>query len=126
MRCEKIKMFNRLLDKRKLFQTLFSMRDLRDEKSEMPADFANYINLWSLESITAIALERRLNALSGSSKDEKAQILIENIRVFIEKSFEFDGLPSVWKYYETRAFKDFLKVYDTITEWVVIKIIACI
>ncbi|KAG5675033.1 hypothetical protein PVAND_004972 [Polypedilum vanderplanki] len=91
------------------------MRKLRDEKCEMPADFSNYINSWSLESVVAVALERRLNILSGSSNDEKAQELIKNIRIFFEKSFEFDGLPSVWRYYETKSFKDFLKVYDTIT-----------
>ncbi|KAG5675034.1 hypothetical protein PVAND_004973 [Polypedilum vanderplanki] len=91
------------------------MRKLRDEKCEMPADFSNYINSWSLESIVAIALERRLNILSGSSNDEKAQELIKNIRLFFEKSFLYDVLPSVWRYYETKGFKNFLKVYDTIT-----------
>lgn len=100
------------------------MRKLRDNKSEMPADFANYINAWSLESISAIALERRLNIMSGMSNDENAQALIKNIRIFFEKSFEYDGLPSVWRYYQTKGFRDFLKVYDTITEWANHKLIS--
>jgi hypothetical protein len=94
------------------------MKGLRDVNGEMPADFSTYINTWSLESVVAIALERRLNVLSGTSNDKKAQELIKNIRLFFERSFLYDALPSVWRYYETKGFKDFLKVYDTITEWV--------
>lgn len=92
------------------------MRKLRDSNNEMPADFQNYINTWSLESVVAVALERRLHILDGTSKDEKALELITQIRAFFEKTFEYDGLPSVWKYYQTKGFKDFLKVYDKITE----------
>jgi hypothetical protein len=92
------------------------MRGLRASNGEMPADFSNYINSWSLESVAAVALEKRLNILSGSSHDVNAQELIKSIRIFFEKSFEFDGLPSIWRYYETKAFKDFLKVYDKITK----------
>ena len=92
------------------------MKKLRDSNNEMPADFQNYMNTWSLESVVAVALERRLHILDGTSKDEKALLLIKEIRAFFEKSFEFDALPSIWKYYHTKGFKDFLKVYDNITE----------
>lgn len=92
------------------------MKKLRDDKGEMPADFQNHINTWSLESVCAVALERRLHVLGGKSKDEKAQELIKGIRIFFEKNFEFDGLPSIWKYYQTKGFKEFLANYDRITE----------
>jgi cytochrome P450 family 12 len=93
------------------------MRELRDKNGEMPADFQNHINSWSLESVCAVALERRLHVLGGKSKDEKAQELIKAIRMFFEKSFEYDGLPSIWKYYQTPGFKKFLECYDTITKY---------
>ena len=93
------------------------MRNLRDAKSEMPGDFSTvYINSWSLESVTAIAIERRLNLLSGTSKDERAKELIRNIRIFFEQSFEYDGKPSIWKYYETKGFKEYFKTYDIMTK----------
>lgn len=94
----------------------FRMKKLRDKNNEMPADFQNYINTWSLESVVSVALERRLNLFNENSKDEKALQLIKEIRKFFEKTFEYDGLPSIWKYYQTKGFKDFLKVYDSITE----------
>lgn len=92
------------------------MKRLRDKNDEMPADFQNYINSWSLESVVAIALERRLHILDGTSKDEKAMQLIAEIRKFFEKSYEYDGLPSIWKYYQTKGFKSLLEVYDNITK----------
>jgi hypothetical protein len=92
------------------------MRNIRDANGEMPADFQNHINTWSLESVCAVALERRLHVLGGVSKDEKAQELIKGIRIFFEKTFQYDGLPAIWKYYQTKDFKEFLKNYDRITE----------
>lgn len=82
----------------------------------MPANFGSYINCWSLESIVAVALETRLNILNGTSKDENAKQLIKHIRIFFEQSFEYDAKPSVWKYYQTKGFKEFFKVYDVITK----------
>jgi hypothetical protein len=97
------------------------MRNLRDANGEMPADFQNHINTWSLESICAVALERRLHVLGGVSKDEKAQELIKGIRIFFEKNFEYDGLPSIWKVYQTKGFKKFIDNYDRITKYKIIE-----
>jgi len=92
------------------------MKKIRNEKSEMPSDFSHYINTWSLESVTAVGLERRLNLFDPNTNDENAKKLIKGIRDFFEMSAEYDGKASVWKFYQTKGFKEFLKVYDTLTE----------
>lgn len=95
------------------------MSNLRDENSEMPDNFNEFINLWSLESVSSIALDRRLNILSGKSKDEKAAELIKLIRAFFVQGYAFSpNQPSIWKFYETKAFKELIKVYDGITKYV--------
>lgn len=93
------------------------MRNLRDDQSEMPKNFSDYVNAWSLESVTAIALEKRLGVMSENTADVKAKELIKLIREFFEQSVEFEGKLSVWKYYETKAFKQLMAVYDGITKY---------
>jgi cytochrome P450 family 12 len=95
---------------------LFRMGGLRDDKNELPGDFGELVNCWSLESITAIAIERRLNLLSGDTKDPRAKKLIESIRKFFILSFEMEMAPAIWKYYETKKFKEIMDIYDTMTK----------
>lgn len=49
----------------------------RDEKNEVPANFGNFINMWSLESIAFITLSRRLGILNENNQDENAKKLIK-------------------------------------------------
>lgn len=49
----------------------------RDEKNEVPANFGDYMNKWTLESITSITLNRRLGILDESHHDENAENLIK-------------------------------------------------
>ena len=49
----------------------------RDERNEVPANFSDYLNRWSLESITCITLNRRLGLLNETSADENAEKLIK-------------------------------------------------
>ncbi|KAL7041073.1 hypothetical protein ACKWTF_000618 [Chironomus riparius] len=92
------------------------MIKIRNDKSEMPGDFSNYINTWSLESVTAVGLERRLNLFDENTNDENAKKLIKGIRDFFEMTAEYDGKASIWKYYQTKGFKELLNVYDTLTD----------
>lgn len=50
---------------------------LRDEKGEVPANFGNFLNRWSLESITCITLNRRLGLLKDNNRDENATQLMQ-------------------------------------------------
>jgi cytochrome P450 family 12 len=38
------------------------------------------------------------------------------IREFFEMAYEFEVKPTVWRYYETKAFKKLLGVYDGMTK----------
>jgi len=93
------------------------MKKIRNEKSEMPGDFSSYINTWSLESVTAVGLERRLNLFDENTKDENAKKLIKRIRRFLELTAEYDGKVSIWKYYQTKGFKELMNVHDDIREY---------
>ena len=92
------------------------MKKIRNEKSEMPGNFSEYLNTWSLESVSTIVLERRLNLLSGNSQDDRAKEFIKVIRNFFILSAEFESAVPVWKYYETKRFKQLMEVYDAITK----------
>ncbi|CAO1351187.1 unnamed protein product [Diamesa serratosioi] len=87
----------------------------RDEKNEVPANFGDYLNKWSLESVTCIALDTRLNIMNDTSDDENSQKLIKLIRQFFVLGYDFEVMPSVWRVYETKAFKNLLNVYDEMT-----------
>lgn len=51
------------------------MKTLGDEKQEMPANFGNELNKWSLESIAVIALEHRLGVISNDNDPESQKII---------------------------------------------------
>lgn len=52
------------------------IRDIRDENSEVPADFVNEANKWALESISCIALDQRLNLMIDQDPNSDGQQLI--------------------------------------------------
>lgn len=110
---------------------------MRDENSETPANSYDLFNLWSLESITCITLNQRLDLFNPTSKDENGKELVrvsdkfgnknfnliilcefQLVREFFMKSYEFDCEPSIWRFYETKAFKRLIKVYDDMTKYV--------
>lgn len=51
------------------------IRTLRDDKSEMPDDFQNELNKWSLESIALIALEYRLGLLTRDVDPDNQKLI---------------------------------------------------
>lgn len=51
---------------------------MRDANLEMPSDFGNEVGLWAVESIGAIALDRRLGVLS-ENRNKEADLLIKVI-----------------------------------------------
>lgn len=96
------------------------IKTLRDEKNEMPANFLYELNKWALESIASIALDQRLHILDGQQDDEnsKATQLIKSVDGFFSLSYELEMLPSPWKYIATPKYKQLMKVFDNLTEYV--------
>lgn len=66
----------------------------RDANSEVPANFNDFMNMWSLESITCISLNVRLGILNANYHDENAEKLIQvlirfEIAIFVCLSTKF-------------------------------------
>lgn len=109
----------------------------RDANNEVPATFNDAINMWSLESITCISLNHRLGLLNENYRDVNAEKLIkvnlkfpscyemfmselklQLIREFFVLGYDFEVMPTIWRYYETKAFKKLLNVYEGLTKQV--------
>ncbi|XP_050079175.1 cytochrome P450 CYP12A2-like [Anopheles maculipalpis] len=94
---------------------------LRDEKSELPSDFYQWLNRWALETVGVLALDTRLGVLRPEQSTEGKTIiaLVRNIFDLIHK-LEFE--PSLWKYFKTPTFKRLMKEFDNLTNFVMAKI----
>lgn len=92
------------------------MKTIRKENYEMPETFAHDMNHWALESISTIALDKRLG-LIGSTWDPEVEHFIECVRNFFELGFDIEFSPSLWKYYDTPKWKKLVKAFDDITEY---------
>lgn len=57
----------------------FRVTTKRDANQEVPANFSEFVNLWSLESIACITLDKRLGLTSENEKnqDKDAKELIK-------------------------------------------------
>ncbi|KAL7047149.1 hypothetical protein ACKWTF_002810 [Chironomus riparius] len=86
-----------------------------DGNGETPSNTSDYLNMWSLESIANISLDTQLGIVGGKYKDEMAEKLIKSIRKFFIEVYQFEINISIWKYYQTKAFKGLLQIYDDIT-----------
>jgi cytochrome P450 family 12 len=89
---------------------------IQDKAGEMPEDFQNLLNHWSLESITAITLEKRLGLMNLESSNEDGNEIQKLIRKIITLGVNFEMKPSIWKIYETKEFKELMQAYDGLTE----------
>lgn len=88
---------------------------LRDENGELPATFGRELNLWAMESIGLIAMDRRLGVLDND-RDADADLLIQTVNEFFVLSYDIEMKPSMWRYYHNKQFKRLLKVFDNMTE----------
>lgn len=93
------------------------IKSLRDENFETPANFGCELNKWALESISAIALDQRLNIMSDEDNvtNSKSRELIEAVDEFFRLSFELELKPSLWRYFETPKYKQLMKCFDKMT-----------
>lgn len=87
---------------------------LRDADDELPANFGTELNLWSLESIGAIALDRRLGVMAFE-RDADAELLIKTVKDFFELSYNIEMKPAIWRFYKTREFKRLMQTYENMT-----------
>lgn len=89
---------------------------IQDDKGEMPSNFKDYLNRWSLETITAIALGTRIGLMDFQSAGEKSMMIAKVIRKIFTLTAELEMKPSLWRIYETKQFKELIQAHNDLTE----------
>lgn len=89
---------------------------IQDDKGETPANFSEYVNRWSLESIMAIVLDTRLGLMDFSNKTIKGEKIAKAVRKIFVLGLEFELKPSLWRVYETKEFKELIQAYNDLTK----------
>ncbi|KAL1397372.1 hypothetical protein pipiens_009815 [Culex pipiens pipiens] len=97
------------------------IRNLRDDKNELPGDFNQWLNRWALEMIGVLALDTRFGVLEKDISQDSSD-MIKYVREVFELTYQLDVLPSVWKYYKTPAFKRLMNVLDELTRIIMSKV----
>lgn len=90
---------------------------LRDEHDELPATFGTELNLWAMESMGSIALDRRLGVIAFE-RDADAELMITTVKDMFVLMYAVEVKPEIWKYYPTKEFKQLMEVFDNLTRLV--------
>ncbi|GAB0087815.1 hypothetical protein DMENIID0001_021680 [Sergentomyia squamirostris] len=94
---------------------LRKLHSMRDENHETPPDFLHQLNMWALESVAYITMNRRLGVLE-KNPDEDSIKFIHNLKDFIHLFEELELRPSIWKIYKTSKFFKFQRVTEEMQE----------
>uniref|UniRef100_A0A1A9VZ41 Cytochrome P450 n=1 Tax=Glossina brevipalpis TaxID=37001 RepID=A0A1A9VZ41_9MUSC len=86
-----------------------------ENTNEISGNFHKEVQKWAFESITFVALNRRLGLLSDNPYS-RAVNLDHDMDLLLKYAYEFDVKPSIWPYLQTRSFKHYLKICDKITD----------
>lgn len=90
---------------------------LRDANNEMPSDFRNELNKWSLESIARIALDSKLGCLKDDSDmDADSKKMIQAVHDFFTYTWQLEVNLPIWKYFKTPAFHKLMNALNTMTK----------
>ncbi|XP_047027668.1 probable cytochrome P450 49a1 isoform X1 [Helicoverpa zea] len=89
------------------------IRKIRNENSETPDDFLNEVHKWSLESLSLIALDTRLNCFEAS-EDSESMKLIHAVQTFFLSVGELELRAPWWRLYPTKMFRQYVAALDTI------------
>lgn len=95
---------------------LDNIPEIQGEDGEMPSNFVEYLNQWSLESITAISLEKRLGLMNLKNKNDFGKKIARTVRKIFELGMDFEMQPSIWRIYQTKKFKELIEAYNDLTK----------
>lgn len=88
---------------------------LRDQNQEVPSTFDFEMRKWALETVCFIALDHRLNIISGTATDSKGADIIKAVDDFIELSYALEMKPSPWRWIATPKYKQLMASFDKMT-----------
>lgn len=95
---------------------LHHLPSIQDDKGEMPGNFNEYLNRWSLESIVMIAMEKRLGLMDLENSSEIGEKITKTVRRIFTLGIDFEMKPSFWRVYENNDFKELMAAYNDLTE----------
>ncbi|XP_075148687.1 cytochrome P450 CYP12A2-like [Haematobia irritans] len=91
--------------------------EIRDPSSnEVPANFEEELNLWALESISIVALDKKLGLMSEARDNAEAKKIFKLLTELFTLSVDIEFKPPIWKYYKTKTFKKLMVVLDEMTD----------
>ncbi|XP_037945860.1 probable cytochrome P450 12a4, mitochondrial [Teleopsis dalmanni] len=91
------------------------IKEIRDPRTlEVPDNFEEEINRWTLESVSIVALDKQLGLLKENRDNKEAKQLFNNLTEFFTLSLDLELKPPVWKFVLTPTMKAYLKCLDNI------------
>ncbi|XP_017470680.1 PREDICTED: probable cytochrome P450 12a5, mitochondrial [Rhagoletis zephyria] len=85
------------------------------ETLEMPDDFEETLQRWTLESVSVVALDKQLGLLrENSANSEIALKLFSALTDFFTLTFDLEYKPSLWRIVSTPKFRRLMRAMDDI------------
>lgn len=93
------------------------IREIRDSTTlEVPENFEEEVNRWTLESVSVVALDKQLGLINANRSNPQAKKLFDALNMFFELSGELELKPTIWRYIATPKFKKLIKVLGEIQD----------
>ncbi|CAD7077461.1 unnamed protein product [Hermetia illucens] len=94
------------------------MKNIRDSNTyELPENFEEELNMWSLEAISMVALDKPLGIMGKLEKNSKEHEFLVAVKKFFHLVYVLDLKPSMWKVFPTADLKEMIRVSDVITNF---------
>ncbi|XP_062123611.1 probable cytochrome P450 12a5, mitochondrial [Drosophila sulfurigaster albostrigata] len=91
------------------------IKTIRDATNqEVPHNFIEDINRWTLESVSVVALDKQLGLLKESDKSDNVMLLFKSLDEFFTYAGDLEVKPSLWRYVQTPMKKKLMNAYDNI------------
>ncbi|XP_037954836.1 cytochrome P450 CYP12A2-like [Teleopsis dalmanni] len=89
------------------------VRKIRNpETLEVPADFADEIKRWTLESVGMVALDKELGLINGHNPE--AMAFVDSTQLFFDLTVELEFKPSLWRYLPNKKFNEAMQILDNV------------
>lgn len=97
---------------------------MKNENSEMPADFDNEIHKWALECIGRVALDARLGCLNPDlPKNSEPQKIIDAAKYALRNVALLELKYPFWRYLPSTLWKKYVSNMDYFIEYVFNKLL---
>ncbi|SPP87662.1 blast:Probable cytochrome P450 12a4%2C mitochondrial [Drosophila guanche] len=80
---------------------------------EVPDDFIDTINRWTLESVSVVALDKQLGLLKDPGNKIEAPELFNLLKDFFTLSADLELKPSAWRYFKTPKLMKMMGILDS-------------